>query len=606
MRKLSAIWGAGLLLWAGLAIPGHAEEIARWNSTNSVPLAGTFAPTATHVNVTVSNLVTSPNLLRTGSGPAVNTFAAAGYSAANSNAAMVAGHYWETAIQANSGYAISYSEITYRFRRANSGPPWAQWAYSTDGVNFVWLSPAGSNTTSYVDKETPVSSVAALQNVTGKIWFRMYAWLGGTANTAWGVYGRDDVLIFSGTVGSSGPVYPAVTFNPSGNQSIAASNELALSVSITPSGSGMKSWTFLPSNYAGVATMSNSTFRFTPAVADVGNVYALAVVGSNSVGSTTGTVNVTVTAYVPPVPVISFSPAGPYEIMATYTQKLGIGVSPAGSGIASWTFLPSNYAGTATLVGTNFTFTSAQADGPASYTFSVVATNEFGSTTGTAEIAVSAYIPPPPPGAYFIDFESTAKPNYAATNVTIGGKVWELAESVIGNLAGDQRFDGWSLRMRYSTSLPCAMTSQEKLITNGVGAISLWYSSYGTNGNNDVTLSVDVSTNLTKGWIELDSFGTMGVTNLTYRSVDVYVSEPVYVRIQAKAGEGGDRASVDNITITDYAPPSVSPYDAFLLKYNVTPGDPGTAPADDLDDDTHSNTNEFIADTNPYDPAIHP
>lgn len=407
-------------------------------------------------------------------------------------------------------------------------------------------------------------------------------------------------------VNVSGPSVPVVAFDPSGNQSIAASNELALAVSITPSGSGLKSWTFLPSNYAGTATMSSGTFRFTPAVADVGNVYALAVVGSNSVGSTTGTVNVTVTAYVPPLPVVSFSPAEPYSIMATYTQKLGVGVAPAGSGISGWTFLPSNYAGSATLVGTNFTFTSAAADGPADYTLSIVATNVHGATTGTASVAVTTYVPPPPPGAYFIDFESTSKPNYAATNVTIGGKSWELAEAVIGNLAGDQRFDGWSLRMRYSTTLPCAMTSQSKLITNGVGTISLWYSAYAASETIDMTLAVEVSDSLSSGWVELDSFGTLGVTNLTYRSVDVYVSSPVYVRIRAKSGANENRASVDNVTITDYAPPTVAPYDAFLLKYNVTPGDPGTAAGEDLDGDFHSNTNEFIADTNPYDPDIHP
>lgn len=409
-------------------------------------------------------------------------------------------------------------------------------------------------------------------------------------------------------VNVSGPSVPVVAFAPPGNQSIAASNQLTLATSITPAGSGLKSWTFLPSNYAGVATMSNGTFRFTPAVADVGNVYALAVVGSNSVGSTTGTVNVTVTAYVPPVPVVSFSPAGPYSIMATYTQKLGVGVAPAGSGIASWTFLPSNYAGSATLVGTNFTFSSAQADGPASYTLSIVATNGFGGKTGTAEVAVTEYVPPPPPGAYVCTFEDGTKAGYASADVTLSNKVWNLTGILIGTDASDLKIGTKAARLKYDpTDGEETMTVQSPLLENGISTISLWYGPYGTHGEEAPELAIEINSALeSTGWIEVGAVDAGAVTELSYYSADVYVSQPAYVRIRAKNGVANRSGNFDNIAIGPYTPPTVAPYDAFLLKYNVTPGDPGTAAGEDLDGDFHSNTNEFIADTNPYDPAIHP
>ena len=406
----------------------------------------------------------------------------------------------------------------------------------------------------------------------------------------------------------SGPSVPVVSFDPAGNQSVAASNELALAVSITPSGSGLKSWTFLPSNYVGAVSLSNGTFRFTPAVADVGKVIALSVVGSNSVGSSTGTVNVTVTAYVPPVPVVSFSPAGPYEIMATYTQKLGVGVSPAGSGIASWTFLPSNYAGTATLVGTNFTFTSAQADGPASYTLSIVATNSFGATTGTASVSVSEYVAPPPPGAYICTFEDGTKTGYASADVVLSNKTWNLTGILIGTDVLDLKFGAKAARLKFDPSDgEETMTVQSPVLANGIGTVSFWYGPYGTHGTDAPELAIEINSALgTEGWIEVGAVDAGAVTELTYYSADVYISDPAYVRIRAKAGTANRSANFDNVTIAPYSAPTRTPYDAFLLQYNVTPGDPGTAPGEDLDGDFHSNTNEFNAATNPYDPASHP
>jgi hypothetical protein len=403
-----------------------------------------------------------------------------------------------------------------------------------------------------------------------------------------------------------GPGAPSVTFDPSGSQSVPVSNLLELAVSITPSGSGMKSWELTPA-YSGSADLSGGLFTFTPATSDRNKSFTLAVVGTNSIGGTTGTVSILVTPYQPPVPVVSFSPEGPYGVMATHTQKLGIAVSPAGSGISGWTLLPSNYAGSAVLAGTNFTFTTAEADGPETYTFTVLATNEFGTTTSAVEIAVSEYVAPPVPGSYICTFEDGSKPGYAVGNVTLSNVVWELDGILIGTSADDLKIDGKSARLKYDPeNAGLTMTSQSKILTNGVGTIALWYGPYGSHGEDAPALAIEVSDSLSSGWVPVGEVDAGAVTDMTYESFYVGIREPAYIRIRAISGTVGKSANFDNITVTPYVSQATNPYEAFLLQYNVTPGDPGTAPDEDWDGDGYSNTNEFDNLTNPYDADHHP
>ena len=398
----------------------------------------------------------------------------------------------------------------------------------------------------------------------------------------------------------AGPGVPSVSFSPNGTTNAPVSNTFNMAVSISPSGSGQKSWGMTPA-YSGPASLTGGAFSFTPAAPDSGKTFTVSVVATNSVGTTTGTATIAVTAYVPPVPVIAFSPAAPYGIMATYTQKLGIGVSPAGSGISSWTLLPSNYAGTATLVGTNFTFVAAQTDGPSTYVFSVVATNVYGATTGTASISVTAYVAPPPAGAYVCTFEDGSKTGYASADVTLSNKVWNLTGILIGTSTSDLRIANSAARLKYDpTDGEETMTLQSAVMSNGIGTVSFWYGPYGAHGTNAPTLAIEISETLASGWVEVGRVEAGAVTALTYYSADVYVSQPLYVRIRAVAGVQDKSANFDNIMITPSTSPSSSPYDAFLLKYNATPGDPGTGPDEDLDGDGVTNTNEFIADTNPF------
>ena len=562
MRK-TAVWGAGILLVAGTLAWGQATLPAFYSG----PWSTTNLPTGWTKNSLGSDYATDYD----GSGGNAAKFDGSGdWITIYFNSAPSTVSYWAR------GNSLS-GEYTYKVQESVNGSTW------TDVVVF--------NTGNPLNNSAAVAYTNSLLSASRYVRFIYVTKAGGNV-------GLDGVRV-------AGPGVPSVSFNPAGTTNAPVSNLFTMAVSISPAGAGMQSWSMTPA-YAGPASLTNGSFSFTPAAGDNSKTFTVSVIATNSIGTTTGTATIAVTPYVAPLPVITFSPTGTYSIMATATQKLGIGISPAGSGIQSWTFLPSNYAGSASLVGTNFTFISAAADGPSNYTLTVIATNVYGSKTGTADIAVSTYVPPPPPGAHFIDFESTSKNGYPAAIVTLGGKSWELAEALIGNLDGDKRFGAWSLRMRYSTELTTAMTSQSKLLTNGVGRISLWYSAYGNDGTNAPALAIEVGETLTNAWTELGRVESGIVTNLTYYSVDADLSMPVYVRIRAISGAAEARANIDNVTITDYSTPTHSPYDAFLLQYNVTPGDPGTAANDDLDGDGFSNTNEFTAGTNPYDEALHP
>ena len=554
---------AGILLWAGPAVFGQATLPA----FHSGSWSNAFLPTGwtqTGINDYGSNYDgVGGNAAKFGdSGDAIQIYF--------SGAPSTVSYYIK-----NNTLSGAY---VYKIQESSNGSTWTDASVFTSTNNAV-----PTTTTKYTNNLLSSSRYVKFLYVT----------------KVGGGVGIDGVTI-------SGPGVPAVTFNPAGSQSVAASNTLTLAVSIAPSGAGMQSWSLLPA-YAGSASLSGGTFQFTPANSDSNKTFTLSVIATNSVGTSTGTVSIAVTAYVAPVPVITFSPAAPYSIMATYTQRLGVGVSPAGSGLSDWTFLPSNYAGSATLAGTNFTFTSAQADGPGDYTLSVIATNSFGATTGTAAIAVTAYVPPPPPGAYICTFEDGTKTGYAATNVTLSNVVWNLDGILIGADALDLKIGSKAARLKYTDTDGFESMTSQSVFSNGISTIGLWYGPYGAHGTNAPTMAIEISTSLASGWVEVGEVNAGAVTALTYCSVDVYVGDPVYVRIRSKSGVNDKSANFDNLTISAYsAPPAPSAYDAFLLKYNVTPGDPGTAPGDDLDGDAYSNTNEFLSDKNPYDEAVHP
>ncbi len=315
----------------------------------------------------------------------------------------------------------------------------------------------------------------------------------------------------------------------------------------------------------------------------------------------------TLVATGPVPPTVVFDPPGVQNVSVSNTLDLEISIATPDSGISTWSLSPTNPAGPAGLVGTNFTFTPYEADTSNTYALSVVATNAYGTSTGTASITVSGYVPPPPPGSYICTFEDAYKGEYPAKDVTFSNKVWNLTDVLTGTLSSDLKIGRRAARLQYYTNDgPDTMTIQTPVMSNGIGTISMWYGPFGTNGASAPTLAIEISESLTEGWTEVGSAWAGGVSNLSFYSADLYVSTPVYVRIRGKSGGYKRTANFDNLTITPYFPREVSAYDAFLLQYNVTPGDPGTEPEEDLDGDNVSNTNEFLAGTNPYDEAVHP
>lgn len=421
-------------------------------------------------------------------------------------------------------------EYSYKVRESVDGSTW------TDVASYGSANP--------INNSTPVQYT---NNLLSSSRYAQFIYI----TKAVGNVGLDGVTI-------AGPGVPSVSFDPNGTTNAPVSNLFTMAVSITPMDAAMTGWSMEP-ECTGPVSLSDGGFSFTPDAVDLDQTFTVSVVATNSIGITTGTTSIVVTPFVPPMPVISLSPSEPYNIMATYTQNIAIGVSPAGSGISGWTLLPSNYAGTAILDQTDFTFTTAAPDGPATYTFTIWATNEYGTSTGTAHIVVGAYEPPPPEGSYICTFEDGSKTGYAPGDVTLSNKVWNLTGILIGSNAGDLKMGTKSARLMYDpTDGEETMTLQSAVMPDGISTISLWYGPYGTSGTNAPRLAIEISESLISGWSKVGEFNAGSVSNLTLYSTDVFVSTPVYVRIRSISGTVYRCANIDNITIapfTAYAPP---------------------------------------------------
>ncbi|MDR0993876.1 MAG: hypothetical protein LBN38_04840 [Verrucomicrobiota bacterium] len=504
MKKKIPWFGlACLVLGATMA---QGDVLALWNTTQAEPLAGTYAPKEQHEFLSVGPLVVSPTLLRSGSGPAGNTFAAAGYSGSSAAEAQSLRHYWETTIEPGAACQVSFGSVRYRMRAPKSGPKISQWAYSTDGTTFIWLVPTNGVTDGYANEKTvDLSAIAALQNRSGKVWFRLYAWGGGTANSSWGVIGREDAVVFEGTaVSLNGP--PAILF-PMDEADVNVSNELTVAIRFLPDTSTLAEWELSPSA-SGSYRMSGNTFHFTPNAADEGKDFLLTAVASNPYGRGTNTLPITVLGYLPP-------------------------------------------------------------------------------------------------GTYEMTFEDAEKNVYPDGEVSLNGRRWRMDQAMIGDSDDDRKMQTKAARFGYLYQ--ATLTSQEKLLASGIQRISFLHAKYATD-ETGAALVVEIANDLALGdWMEV---GTVMADSdeLVEFETSVQINTPMYVRIRTRYEPGVGRVNVDNIRITPYQIPIHTPYEQFLLRFNVTPGDAGTAEGEDYDGDGWTNLQEFNASpqTNPYDRNRHP
>ncbi len=300
-------------------------------------------------------------------------------------------------------------------------------------------------------------------------------------------------------------------------------------------------------------------------------------------------------------PVVGFVPGSGVQVHVSNTLEVSVSVLPSGV-ITDWWLAPVP-SGSNGLVGSTFSFTPVAVDDGGTNTLYVVASNSYGVSTGTLDIAVTAYLPP---GTMEITFENDGeiKSSYNLGSVTLSGEVWIMDQARIGDTAEDVKLG--SRAACFGSFYPAYMVSSNKLLPAGLGSISFLYAQYGGDETAEALL-VEVASDAENGpWLGVGRVDANGITVLTPFEATVEVNEPMYVRIRTDYVPDLGRVNVDNIIITPYQTPSYSDYEAFLLQYNVTPGDPGTAPDEDWDGDGYSNTNEFDNLTNPYDADHHP
>ena len=153
---------------------------------------------------------------------------------------------------------------------------------------------------------------------------------------------------------------------------------------------------------------------------------------------------------------------------------------------------------------------------------------------------------------YGSGFEDVAKTGYATGNATIGGVVWEFAETLIASGdANDFKNGLQSVRLRgYGTS---ALTMLADL-PGGLGNISLQHRRYGT--DTQIAWVVEYSTDQGATWAQAGSF-TPGADVVTF-SATVNVSTPARLRIRAAVATGTSnrRANIDDLVVTSYTAPT--------------------------------------------------
>lgn len=316
-------------------------------------------------------------------------------------------------------------------------------------------------------------------------------------------------------------------------------------------------------------------------------------------------------------PTIAF-PRDAESVAASNTLTVAFEVLPEGN-VTGWSFLPKP-AGTYSLSGTTFTFKPTGGDTGIGFTLSVTAANSHGSTTAELPVTVTEYVPA---GAWATGFETGKNPGYTAGEQQIDGRTWNIQQ--IAFLDGENVPKVGTRACVFGSYSEAFMVSADKLLaaSMGFGTVSFLYAEYPEETEPCQPLVVEVATDLQTGnWMELGRVNPTGAAELTPASFVLDSGEPVYLRLRTEYVNGSGRVCLDQLTVTPWQKPEKTPFEQYLLRYNVTPGDPGCASetvwadgensqsykTDDFDEDGYANWAEYQASpqTNPYDKTSHP
>lgn len=499
-----------------LAAAAHADTLATWSLVNS--LAGTSA---------IADAL-SAGEITAGSGVSSLSLSGKGYSGQGWNSTTLnANAYYQFTVTATDDFYLNLGELAMNFRSTKTGPAKAEVRWSLDGSSWTSAGtfdvPIDGN-----DKGHPFTADCTGATVdNGKtVTIRIYAW-GASAKSGTFRIGNSYAMTLSGTaIGTSQP--PTIVF-PNEAETVSLSNTLTVAIGVLPEKpeGRITKWSFEPTP-AGNCSLSDKTFNFTPLASDVGN----------------------------------------------------------------------------------------------SFTLSVTATNTYGTNTATLAVTVTEYVPA---GAWMTGFETGNDPKNPTTptNWVIDGRTWSIQQLSFSDKADLPKVGARACV--FGSYNPAFMVSTGKMLdgTHGCGTVSFLYGEYPGESEPCQPVIVEISTDPDSGeWMEVGRVNPLGVSSLEKASFDVSSSEPVYLRIRTEYVNKSGRVCIDQLTVLPYAPPAWNDFEKYLLKYNVTPGDPGCASqnvwadgendqsylTDDFDEDGYSNWAEFQANpqTNPYDKNSHP
>lgn len=300
-------------------------------------------------------------------------------------------------------------------------------------------------------------------------------------------------------------------------------------------------------------------------------------------------------------PTVAFSPAT-LSVPVSNTLVVSVQALPEGSAATDCAISPTPVGRGEWHEGNStFTFTPAAADEGVAFTLTAIATNRFGEATNSAPLTVTRFMPA---GSYAIDFENQNKGGYPAAPVAFDGVNWNLEECRIYSLSNAVGAKALNFRFNGAESI---FVSLEPVPTAGVGMISFMYCAYNSTYDGP-NLAVEVSNAPDGPWVMVGMATAAATAGQQWFSFYPAMREAAYVRFRCLSGSEGYNSVLDDIIISPYAAfaPGAESYEAFLLRYNVTPGDARTGLADDYDGDGATNEAEWIAGTNPFDKTSHP